>query len=102
LAIEFTADNQQFAFHAWKHAYLAQEKAKENGGKTKEVIKKYDAKEHWPGARLNWTPADAKRGFVTRGLWRYSRHPNFACEQAFWVCSNLPVSSLPNEIYCSG
>ncbi|KAF9473798.1 integral membrane protein [Pholiota conissans] len=83
LAIEATADNQQFAFHAWKHAYLAKEKAKENGGKA-EAVKKYNAKEHWPGSRLAWTPADAKRGFVTRGLWRYSRHPNFACEQSFW------------------
>ena len=25
------------------------------------------------------------RGFNTTGLWRYSRHPNFAAEQAIWV-----------------
>ena len=77
LALEFTADNQQYAFHAYKHAFLAKE-----GGKQAPT---YKAEEHWPGSRLNWAPDDAKRGFVSRGLWRYSRHPNFACEQSFWV-----------------
>ncbi|MCO5583364.1 hypothetical protein L7F22_037274 [Adiantum nelumboides] len=28
--------------------------------------------------------ADVKRGFLTKGLWRYSRHPNFFCEQINW------------------
>jgi steroid 5-alpha reductase family enzyme len=27
---------------------------------------------------------DVKRGFLTSGLWRYSRHPNFFCEQMVW------------------
>lgn len=27
---------------------------------------------------------DVKRGFLTSGLWRYSRHPNFFCEQVVW------------------
>ncbi|KAJ3483459.1 hypothetical protein NLJ89_g12063 [Agrocybe chaxingu] len=31
LAVEFTADNQQFAFHSYKHAYLAKKKAEEGG-----------------------------------------------------------------------
>jgi steroid 5-alpha reductase family enzyme len=29
-------------------------------------------------------PEDLSRGFIAGGLWRYSRHPNFACEQAIW------------------
>jgi steroid 5-alpha reductase family enzyme len=66
LAFEFVADNQQFAFHAWKHGT-------------------YDARAHWPGARLAWTKDDAARGFCTRGLWSWSRHPNFFAEQSFWV-----------------
>lgn len=70
LALEFTADNQQFAYHAFKQA-------SEPGA--------YDARAQWPGARLGWTEADKKRGFVTRGLWAWSRHPNFWCEQSFWV-----------------
>lgn len=28
---------------------------------------------------------DYARGFLTGGLFRYSRHPNFFCEQALWV-----------------
>jgi steroid 5-alpha reductase family enzyme len=28
--------------------------------------------------------ADLDRGFVTSGLWGYSRHPNFAAEQSIW------------------
>jgi hypothetical protein len=40
-------------------------------------------------ATVRWTPADAHRGFVTRGLWSWSRHPNFACEQTFWLLQAL-------------
>ena len=29
--------------------------------------------------------ADLDRGFLTTGLWQYSRHPNFAAEQTVWV-----------------
>lgn len=86
LALEFTADNQQWAYHSYKHAYLATKKGK--GLK----VEPYNANNQWLGARLNWKPQDAERGFVTRGLWRYSRHPNCLCEQAFWVCSHI----LPN------
>ncbi|THV02888.1 hypothetical protein K435DRAFT_792296 [Dendrothele bispora CBS 962.96] len=77
LATEFTADNQQYAYQTFKYAYLAEKK----GGKPAE---KYDESKQWPGARLNWTPKDAERGFLTKGLWAYSRHPNFACELSFW------------------
>ena len=28
---------------------------------------------------------DYKRGFVTTGLWSFSRHPNFTCEQLIWI-----------------
>jgi steroid 5-alpha reductase family enzyme len=66
LVFEFTADNQQYAYHAWKHGT-------------------YDARTHWPGSRLAWTKDDAARGFCTRGLWSWSRHPNFFAEQSFWV-----------------
>ncbi|KAL9078006.1 MAG: hypothetical protein Q9157_003066 [Trypethelium eluteriae] len=32
-----------------------------------------------------FSAAQLERGFVTSGLWRWSRHPNFAAEQAIWV-----------------
>ncbi|PPQ73609.1 hypothetical protein CVT25_005591 [Psilocybe cyanescens] len=102
LTFEFTADNQQYAFQTYKHAYLAQEKGSKN-------VKPYDPKDQWPGARLAWSPNDAERGFITRGLWRHSRHPNFACEQSFWCLITLfplispssPISKLssPSSIF---
>jgi steroid 5-alpha reductase family enzyme len=79
LSLEFTADNQQYAFQTYKHAYLSHMKGEKD-------VSPYLEKKQWPLARLEWTPSDARRGFVTKGLWRFSRHPNFACEQSFWVC----------------
>ena len=48
-----------------------------------------------------WTFQQAKRrgggagpGFVTTGLFRYARHPNFFCEQGVWWCFSLfPVAA---------
>ncbi|KAJ7721748.1 DUF1295-domain-containing protein [Mycena maculata] len=82
LATEFTADNQQFAYQTFKHE-----------------PKRFHTTHQWPGARIDWTPADAERGFVTRGLWAWSRHPNFACEQSFWWIMNL--ASLPTVSHLS-
>ncbi|TFK27149.1 integral membrane protein [Coprinopsis marcescibilis] len=83
IGVESVADNQQNAFHAYKHAFLS-------GGK--EDVKAYRADDHWVGSRLKWTPDDAKRGFVSQGLWRYSRHPNFFAEQAiWWVIALFPL-----------
>lgn len=36
------------------------------------------------GAGAPALSGDYKRGFLTRGLFRFSRHPNFFCEQAMW------------------
>ncbi|KAJ7220003.1 hypothetical protein GGX14DRAFT_585008 [Mycena pura] len=76
LALEFTADNQQFAYQTFKH-----------------TPRRYHEHHQWLGARLDWTAADVERGFLTRGLWAWSRHPNFLCEQSFWWIMNL--ASLP-------
>ncbi|KIK01250.1 hypothetical protein K443DRAFT_678515 [Laccaria amethystina LaAM-08-1] len=92
LFLEFTADNQQYAYQTYKHAFLAKEKGVTD-------VKPFDESKQWIGARLSWTPDDARRGFITRGLWRYSRHPNFACEQSFWwIITFFPLvaSGPPN------
>ncbi|KAF8207245.1 hypothetical protein K438DRAFT_1917614 [Mycena galopus ATCC 62051] len=76
LIIEFTADNQQYAFQTFKHE-----------------PRRFHIHQQWPGAQIDWAPADAQRGFITRGLWAWSRHPNFACEQSFWWIMTL--AALP-------
>jgi len=88
LALEFTSDNQQYSFQTYKHSVLASEKGRID-------VEPYDAKKQWPGSRLDWTLEDARRGFVTKGLWSYVRHPNFACEQSFWVCFRYSSSLNP-------
>jgi steroid 5-alpha reductase family enzyme len=76
LVVEFTSDNQQYSFQTYKRTGIIE-------------------KNEWLGAQIQWTPEDAKRGFVTKGLWAWSRHPNFFCEQAFWV--RLETISSWNE-----
>jgi len=41
---------------------------------------------------------DYKRGFLTSGLWSYSRHPNFTCEQIIWIIFYLFSISATGEI----
>ncbi|KAI9698294.1 MAG: hypothetical protein M1820_007564 [Bogoriella megaspora] len=60
--LEFFADQQQWDFQQAKTLYR----------RTARVPPKY-------------TRDELDRGFVSSGLWRYSRHPNFAAEQAIWT-----------------
>lgn len=77
LVIEFVADNQQYSYQTHKRSGI------------------YNDRE-WPGARIRWTQADVQRGFLTRGLWAWSRHPNFACEQSFWILQAFfPILATP-------
>ncbi|CAE6533658.1 unnamed protein product [Rhizoctonia solani] len=91
LAIQFTADNQQHAFQSFKHS---RPPANTSAITISDV--QTDQKSEgpfganaWPGARIEWTNEDVKRGFVTKGLWAWSRHPNFLCEQTFWYLQAL-------------
>jgi len=61
IMIEWFADQQQWDFHGAKKEYHDSSKIREGYGK-----------------------ADLDRGFITSGLWAYSRHPNFAAEQSIW------------------
>ena len=38
------------------------------------------------GLKENKYEESLKKGFMTEGLWRYARHPNFTSEQAIWIC----------------
>ncbi|MBG0859048.1 MAG: DUF1295 domain-containing protein [Bacteroidales bacterium] len=56
---ESIADNQLFKFHSEKKS------ADDQGNLYKESLTK---------------------GFMTEGLWKHVRHPNFISEQAIWIC----------------
>ncbi len=62
LLIETIADIQQWNFQSKKHAMLK------------------------AGETLSGNYA---KGFLDKGLWAYSRHPNYFAEQALWVCFYL-------------
>jgi steroid 5-alpha reductase family enzyme len=62
IVFETIADIQQWNFQSKKHALI-------NVGK--ELTGNY------------------KKGFLDKGLWAYSRHPNYFAEQAIWVCFYL-------------
>ncbi|KAL2168188.1 hypothetical protein VTG60DRAFT_305 [Thermothelomyces hinnuleus] len=61
ILIEYIADEQQWVYQSAKKQY--KDSAKVPRG---------------------FKQADLDRGFVTSGLWAYSRHPNFAAEQSIW------------------
>lgn len=78
--VEFISDNQQHSFQTFKRTG------------------KLNAND-WIGARIPWSKRDAERGFITRGLWAWSRHPNFLCEQTFWVGTSYSWSHAQLNFY---
>ncbi|KAJ4391403.1 hypothetical protein N0V93_005020 [Gnomoniopsis smithogilvyi] len=62
VASEWVSDGQQWDFHIAKQTYQ----------KTATIPQ-------------GWKVDDLNRGFLTSGLWKYSRHPNFAAEQTIWL-----------------
>lgn len=78
---ETVADEQQWHFHQRKHSY-------ETPGK------RYRRRSNDPIVVVD---ADVRNGFLTSGLWRYSRHPNFFCEQAIWIAVYMFGTAVTGE-----
>ena len=76
--IEFFADQQQWNF------YNARTKYRETAKAPKEY---------------KYTVEQLDRGFNTSGIWGWSRHPNFAAEQAVWMCLYQWGSSQSKTFY---
>ncbi|KAG8850791.1 hypothetical protein FRB91_008788 [Serendipita sp. 411] len=83
--VEFAADNQQYSYQTFKHSKRPRVQKPE--------------KEEWFWAKQRWSEDDAERGFIVRGLWAWSRHPNFAAEQTFWWLMTLfPILTGPGSL----
>ncbi|KAF2738818.1 DUF1295-domain-containing protein [Polyplosphaeria fusca] len=65
IVVEFFSDHQQWYFYGAREEYRSTAKVPRDSIYTREQL---------------------DRGFNTSGLWAWSRHPNFAAEQGFWVC----------------
>ena len=63
MLLEYISDGQQWDFQEAKRKYKRDAK----------VPKGHD-----------YTQEELDRGFITKGMWAYSRHPNFAAEQLIW------------------
>lgn len=96
LTIQFIADQQQWNYQNYKRGKTPQEKplsTHEWDSASKQPLRVQSEQPHS-------TPQDAQRGFVTRGLWAWSRHPNFACEQTTWwlLYAFVPLTFLPHDL----
>ncbi|PWY96995.1 DUF1295-domain-containing protein [Testicularia cyperi] len=96
LSIQFFADQQQWNYQNYKRGKDIYEKplpASMVDAKTKLPVVPQTTSPYS-------TPEDAKRGFVTKGLWAWSRHPNFACEQTTWwiLYAFVPLTFLPKDL----
>jgi hypothetical protein len=75
LAIEFTADNQPWAFQNYKQLFLAHETCSHDDDKVVGIfIPTLPSSARWPFDLIPSTASDAHRGFITKGLWAWSRH----------------------------
>ena len=80
-AVEITADQQQWNFQTQKYKWIEAQKAKEKTKFTSIQIE------------------DFKRGFLVKGLFRFSRHPNFFAEiSLWWVIYAFSISSQYSKI----
>ncbi|GAC77499.1 predicted steroid reductase [Moesziomyces antarcticus T-34] len=96
LTIQFFADQQQWNYQNYKRGKDPYEKplpAAMLDPKSKLPVKNQTVQPYS-------TPDDARRGFVTKGLWAWSRHPNFACEQTTWwiLYAFVPLTFLPRHL----
>nr|ODN99679.1 hypothetical protein L204_02112 [Cryptococcus depauperatus CBS 7855] len=88
LYVEYEADRRNYEFQTKKHELIKSLPDKQlvhpkMTSEQQSLIKK----EGLPGPSPY--PASHHPGFLIKGMWRFSRHPNFAAEQLFWVSQGL-------------
>jgi hypothetical protein len=87
LYIQFMADNQQYSYQTYKHS-LKPQTTNPDSSKPATSASPLNKDKQGP-FDITWTAKDAQRGFITQGLWAWSRHPNFAAEMTFWGLQGL-------------
>jgi len=89
LTVEQIADSQQQAFQNWKHGPGVKE------GKGARMLQGKTPRQ------IEVAEGNLRRGFLTSGLWAWSRHPNFLCEQLnFWILSLFTVrATVPQVVF---
>ena len=80
--LAFYADNQQWSKYQDQPALYVSCNAHFIRLEYQSAKKTYQQKAKVPA---NYHQIDLDRGFIVSGLWSWSRHPNFAAEQSFWV-----------------
>ena len=63
--------------------------------------------QHWKFQSKKWSMiknkeelyGDYKKGFLTKGLWALSRHPNYFAEQAIWISLYLFSVAASGEVF---
>jgi len=78
VAFSFAADQQQWDYQAVKHEY------RRTAHHPKDCLYSRDSLD---------------RGFLAEGFWAWSRHPNYACEQAVWMTVFWWSCNLTNAAY---
>ncbi|KAL6404003.1 DUF1295 domain-containing protein [Ilyonectria robusta] len=73
---EWFSDGQQWTYQTAKHQYLKDAKLPDG-----------------------FNQADLDRGFITSGMWAYSRHPNFFAEQMIWFVLYQWSCFATNNLY---
>ncbi|WVF73137.1 hypothetical protein IAT40_007956 [Kwoniella sp. CBS 6097] len=95
LYIEWRTDREMYRYQSSKHAILDKAKAKSNDSDSSsantKIIKPATPNKQDGKPQPSAYPVSHHPGFPTRGRWRWSRHPNFAAEQLFWVTQALIV-----------
>jgi steroid 5-alpha reductase family enzyme len=78
ILVEWFSDQQQ-----WRKHWCPQDPTSSLTEADYQIAKKHYQKSAKVPA--GFTQAEMDRGFVSTGLWAYSRHPNFAAEQTIWL-----------------
>ncbi|WRT70400.1 uncharacterized protein IL334_007398 [Kwoniella shivajii] len=94
LITEFIVDRKMYKYQSSKHQLIDQLLSDQlihpdSNSTENSPLNTQSTKKGWPKATPY--PKSHYPGFPINGPWRYSRHPNFAAEQLFWVTQALFV-----------